>query len=154
MPISHLVKYPLSVAAIFLGSTVAAQAQSDLPGCADETVKQTVLDIIAENAENARKGQTDALVFQLGNDWQLDNLALSNITLQDIHEATGRLTCNAALDGQKDRTIYNNMPEWHQVGREFLEERGYWDWRNISQIFYHISQSAEDPDYFVVSVVY
>ena len=51
MPISRLVKYPLSFAAIFLGSTVAVQAQSDLPGCADEAVKETVIVIFVENIE-------------------------------------------------------------------------------------------------------
>ena len=56
MPISHLVKYGLASNAIFIASAVAVQAQSDLPGCADDVVKQIVLEIVIENIENAIRG--------------------------------------------------------------------------------------------------
>ena len=153
MPISHLVKYGLLSSAIFLSSTVAVQAQSDLPGCADQVVKDIVLDIISENIERERKGLPALVQLELELDWQIETFALAYITLQSRNEITGKLVCHASLQGQRDRAIYNKISESVQPFL-FLEGRGYWDRHNITAMEYHISQSAEDPEYFVVSVIY
>lgn len=154
MPISRLVKYGLLSSAILIGSTVAVQAQSDLPGCADDVVKDTVLDIIVENIQDAIKGQTLAWQHNTGNDWELDSLTLSNIALQDIHETTGKLTCSASLEGRRDKEIFNRIPEHYKWGEKHLQQTGHWDWQRISYFHYEIYESAEDPEYFIVNVIY
>ena len=156
MPISRLVKYGVVSTVIFIGSTVAVQAQSDLPGCADDVVKQVALEIVIEGEEKSRKelNNNSVLIFYSKMDWQLNSLQITNIALEDVNERTGKLLCRASLEGQKDRVIFNNMPEPYQIDRSLLEETGYWDWQNIFQFQYEIYESAEDPEYFIVNVLY
>ena len=156
MPISRLVKYGVVSTVIFIGSTVAVQAQSDLPGCADDVVKQVALEIVMEGEEKSRKElyNNSVLIFYSKMDWQLNSLQITNIALEDVNERTGKLLCRASLEGQKDRVIFNNMRESYQIGRSLLEETGYWDWQNIFQFQYEIYESAEDPEYFIVNVLY
>ena len=89
-----------------------------------------------------------------GNDWELDSLTLSNIALEDVNASTGKLICGASLEGRRDRDIFNRMPEHYKWGEDYLQRTGYWDWQPITYFYYHIYESAEDPEYFILNVIY
>lgn len=153
MPVSRLVKYALASTTIFLGSTVAVQAQSDLPGCADEVVKEIVLDIVVENIEKEIRKNSELQVMMLELDWELDAFSLKYISLVHINEQTGALTCHATLHGRRDVRYFGTNPKLEET-RARLEKQGYWDYQDITRMQYIIADSAEDPEYFIVSVRY
>ena len=153
MPISQLVKYgPLS-SAIFIGSTVAVQAQSDLPGCVDDVVKRVAIEIVIENIEREirKNGKEWAVLLDL--DWQLDSFSLKYISLTEIDEQTSALTCHATLHGKRDRKYFGSDPLLAEE-RARKEEQGYWNYHDISAMQYTISESAENPEYFIINVIY
>ena len=153
MPISLLVKYGLLSGAIFIGSTVAVQAQSDLPGCADDVVKRVAKEIVVENIEREIRKNGIEWAVLLDLDWQLDSFSLKYIALAHANEQTGMLTCHATLNGKRDRKYFGTDPLLAEE-RARKEEQGYWDYHDISAMQYTISESAENPEYFIINVIY
>lgn len=159
MPISRLVKYGLLSSAIFLGSTIAVQAQSDLPGCADQQVKDVVIEIMVESFQEETRYSTEKLLVDTGREWNPNSFNVIHIILADYNEHTGALTCNATLRGKRDREMWERV--WINYkgmnitkARQRNLERGYWEEQDLNYLEYSVSQSAEDPEYFIVSVSY
>ena len=77
--------------------------------------------------------------------WQLDAFSLKYITLIDTNKQTGALTCHATLHGKKDKKYWSDpseLPNW------------YWKYEDITMMEYTVAESAEDPEFIIVSVVY
>ena len=161
MPISRLVKYGLLSTTIYMGSTVAVQAQSDLPGCADQQVKGIVTSIIAENMQEhlQQLSLSELGLVEYRWDWVLESFYITHIVLADYNEHTGALDCNASLRGKRDRQMWERAMST-QLGmdvdgiRERHIQSGYWKDQDILPVQYTVSQSAEDPEYFIVNVIY
>lgn len=161
MPISRLAQYGLLCSTILLGSTVAVHAQSDLPGCADNVVKETVRDIIVEDMKKHLQqfSFSELSLVEYRWDWVWKSFYTTHTVLADYNEHTGALTCSATLRGNRDRQMWERAMST-QLGmdidgiREHHIQRGYWEEQDIIPVQYTVSQSAEDPEYFIVSVIY
>ena len=159
MPISHPLTVTFLSAAIFLGGSVAVKAQSDLPGCAEQSVKEVVLRIAANAYRGSVEGWGERLKVDMG--WDLDpsSFNLSYITLADYNEYTGALTCRATLRGRHDREMWERVWVNYKgmdinAARERNINNGYWEDQALNGITYTVSQSAERSDMFVVRVNY
>lgn len=145
MPVSRLFTATILSVGILWGYTSMARAQSDLPGCADPQVKDMALQIVVKNLEKHIRGMEPWQARTNGLYWQLDAFSLKYITLVDTNEQTGALTCRATLHGKKDKIYWDDpseLPSW------------FWEYEDITTMEYTVAESAEDPEFLIVSVVY
>ena len=113
-----------------------------------------VMEVVEDNIVEQRQGLINSDVTNAQLDWQLDSLSLKYITLVGRNEQTGTLACQATIHGKRDRKYWADTgPTWQWLVDD-LEKSGHWEYHDISTFQYTVAESAEDPEFIIVSVVY
>ena len=115
-----------------------------------------VLELVEDNIKQHQKGLENWQIRVNNADWQLGSFSLKYITLVDVNEYTGALTCQTTLHGKRDRGYWDDLGKgWYsKIQVEDLERTGHWEYHDISVFNYTVAESAEDPEFIIVSVVY